>query len=194
MNAARRLRHLPNCISALRLLGIPVLLLLAWSRHETAFTWLLVASLLSDIADGLIARLLRITSRLGAMLDSTADSLLLFAACYGAWVFHRGFVGQHWRAVVVLLAFWMLENLLALLRYGRLSSFHTYMSRVAGYALGICIGVLFVFGDHTSLLYLAVSLSVAGNLEEMWLLWLLPVWEPDVKGLAWVRRRGAVAP
>jgi cardiolipin synthase len=190
MMAPSPLRHVPNVISALRLLAVFVLALLAWRHAATAFAWLLVAALVSDIADGLIARLFHVTSKLGALLDSTADSLLLLAAGYGALVFHPEVVREHWPAVALLLGFWVFENLAALARYGRLSSFHTYLSKVAGYGLGIFIGVLFLFGYSGGLLHLAVGLSVAGNIEELWLLGLLPAWEPDVKGVWWVRRRG----
>lgn len=188
------LRHVPNVISALRLLAVFVLALLAWRHAATAFAWLLVAALVSDIADGLIARLFHVTSKLGALLDSTADSLLLLSAGYGALVFHPEVVREHWLAVALLLGFWVFENLAALARYGRLSSFHTYLSKVAGYGLGIFIGVLFLFGYSGGLLHLAVGLSVAGNIEELWLLGLLPAWEPDVKGVWWVRRRGGALP
>ncbi len=191
--APNQLRHLPNVISALRLLAAPVLVWLAWRHQQTAFAWLLVASLVSDIADGLIARLFAFTSRLGAALDSTADALLLLTAVYGAMVFQPGVVRDHWRAVALLLGFWVVETAAALVRYGRLSSFHTYLSKAAGYAMGIFIGVLFLFDFHAWLLYLAVGASVAGNVEELWLLRLLPAWEPDVKGAWWVRRRRGVA-
>ena len=191
--APSRLRHVPNTISAMRLLAVPVLVWLAWRHHQTAFAWLLVASLVSDIADGLIARLFAFTSTLGAALDSTADALLLLTAAYGATVFYPGLVRDHWNAVALLLGFWLVEAAAALLRYGRLSSFHTYLSKAAGYAMGIFIGVLFLFDFHLWLLYLAVGLSVCGNLEELWLLGLLPAWEPDVRGAWWVRRRGGTA-
>lgn len=190
MSPQSRLRHVPNVISILRLLAVPVLVWLA-SRHEPrAFAWLLVASLVSDIADGLIARVFGFTSRIGALLDSTADSLLLLSAGYGALVFYPGVVWSHWPAAALLIGFWIFEAAAALVRYGRLSSFHTYLSKAAGYAMGIFIGVLFLFDFHLWLLYLAVGLSVCGNLEELWLLKLLPAWEPDVRGAWWVRRRG----
>ncbi len=188
--APSRLRHLPNLISALRLVAVPVLVWLAWRHEQRAFAWLLVASLVSDIADGLIARLFAFTSRLGALLDSTADMLLLLTAGYGALVFYPDMVRRQWPAVVMLLGFWLFEAAAALFRYGRLSSFHTYLSKAAGYAMGIFIGVLFLFDFYAWLLYVAVGLSVCGNLEEFWLLRLLPAWEPDVKGVLWVRRRG----
>ena len=91
---------------------------------------------------------------------------------------------------------WVVEALAALARYGRLSSFHTYASKVAGYLLGIFVGVLFVFGFYPWLLYVAVATSVLGNLEELVLLRLLPEWRADVRGAYWVlreRRRAAAA-
>lgn len=188
------LRHAPNALSVARILATPVLVALAATGHEAAFTWVLVPALLSDIADGLIARAFHLQSKLGALLDSIGDLLLLLASCYGTWVFHRDVAEQHWIALVALLAAWLLECAAALVRYGRLSSFHTYVSKVAGYLLGIFVGVLFVFGFHAWLLYLAVGVSVLGNLEELVLVAMLPEWRSDVRGVAWVLRenpRGA---
>ncbi|NJD30443.1 MAG: CDP-alcohol phosphatidyltransferase family protein [Gammaproteobacteria bacterium] len=182
------LRYVPNALSIARILAAPLLIVLAVEGCETAYTWVLVPALLSDIADGLIARAFHLQSRLGALLDSIADTLLLLTSFYGAWVFHPEVVRQHWMAAVVLIGTWLLECVAALARYGRLSSFHTYLSKVAGYLLGIFIGVLFVFGFQPWLLYLAVGASVLGNIEELVLLALLPEWRSDVRGIAWVLR------
>lgn len=181
-------RHLPNALSIARILASPVLVALAAAGNETAFTWVLVPALLSDIADGLIARIFRLQSKLGALLDSIADVLLLFTALYGTWVFHPGIVADHYLAGVLLIGAWVIQVVAALLRYGRLSSFHTLLSKVAGYLLGIFVGVLFLFGFQPWLLYLAVGVSVVGNLEELVLLALLPQWRPDVHGVWWLLR------
>ncbi len=189
------LRHLPNVLSIARILAAPVLVAMAAITNETAFTWILVPALLSDIADGLIARALHLQSKLGALLDSLGDVLLLLASFYGVFVFHPELVRDHWMAGTALLGTWLLESVAALLRYGRLASFHTYLAKVAGYLLGIFVGVLFVFGFHAWLMYLAVGASVLANLEGTALLVLLPQWRPDVRGLLWVlrERRGGEA-
>lgn len=189
LTSATRFQHVPNIISSLRLISVPVLVFLAMRGDGTPFTWLLVAALVSDIADGLIARKYKLTSKVGALLDSIADALLMLVAGYGIWVFHPQVVLEYRLAFALVLTFWLLENVAALLRYGRLSSFHTYLSKAAGYAVGIFIGSLFVFGFHSWLLYLAAGLSTAGNLEELWLLSMLPTWKADVKGVWWVRSR-----
>jgi CDP-diacylglycerol--glycerol-3-phosphate 3-phosphatidyltransferase len=92
-----------------------------------------------------------------------------------------------------VIGLWVLENVVALLRYGRLSSFHTYVSKTAGYLLGIYIGVLFVFGHYPGLLYVAAGWSIVGSLEEFVLLALLREWRANVRGVWWVlheRRTG----
>lgn len=183
------LRHLPNLISAARILSVPVLVVLAWRHQESAFTWLLLAALLSDILDGLIARTFHLVSPLGAMLDSIADALVLVVGAYGVWQFRPEFVHSHGIYIVLVLGLWVLEMLTSFWRYGRLSSFHTYAVRVGAYALGIFVMVLLIWGFNYPLFIAAVLINVVAYLEEFVLLWLLPRWEADVRGVYWVLRR-----
>ena len=164
-----------------------------WQAREAAFTWVLVPALLSDILDGWLARTYHLESKRGALLDSVADTLLLFVSICGIWVFHRDVVMANAMLCGAVIASWALEDCAALWRYRRLSSFHTYLSKIAGYVLGLYVGVLFVFGHSSGCCMLASGLSVAGNIEEFALLTLLPQWRTDVRGVWWVlaeRRKG----
>lgn len=175
-------------LTSLRIAAIPVLGWLAIARHHSGFAVLLIACLVGDIADGILARVLHATSALGALLDSIADTLLFGVAAYGAWAFYPDAVRQHAVGFSSILALWVAENAAALLRYGRLSSFHTYLSRIAAYVMGIFIGLLFVAGFQAWLLYLAVGMLALATAEEFVLLWLLPEWTADVRGVWWVLR------
>ena len=73
-------KQLPNIISTARLISVPVLLVFAYNGMLEPYKWLLLIALLSDILDGLIARVFGLTSALGALLDSLADALLMIAA------------------------------------------------------------------------------------------------------------------
>ncbi len=183
-------RHLPNLITIARILSVPVLLAFAVREQEVAFKWLLLAALLSDILDGLLARAFDLASAFGATLDSIADALLMGAAAYGIWEFHPSFVQEHGPAVLLVLGLWVLEMLVAFWRYGKLSSFHAYSIRVGAYMLGIFVMVLFIWGFHLWFFYLTIITIVLGYLEEFVLLWLLPEWTPNVRGVYWVLRRG----
>jgi phosphatidylglycerophosphate synthase len=187
---ASRWRHVPNALSATRIACAPVLLLLALAGEQVAYTWVLVPALLTDALDGWIARALGVQSRLGARLDSLGDSLVWTAGLAGLLAFQHAVLLEYRWLVGTAVAFWLLENLLAWLRYRRLSSYHTRLSKVAGVLLGICIAVLFVFGLQPWLLWIAVLSSICASIEELWLLALLPQWRADVPGVWWLLRRG----
>ncbi|MDJ0929638.1 CDP-alcohol phosphatidyltransferase family protein [Breoghania sp.] len=68
---------LPNLISVLRLLLVPVIVTMIVSGEDAVAFWLFVVAGLSDAADGIIARRFALYSELGAYLDPIADKALL---------------------------------------------------------------------------------------------------------------------
>ncbi|MFZ2313365.1 MAG: CDP-alcohol phosphatidyltransferase family protein, partial [Methylobacter sp.] len=64
---------LPNLLTGFRFVAAPVLLWLAWHGHGIAFMILLAVAFLSDMLDGLAARLTGQVTQFGATLDSWAD-------------------------------------------------------------------------------------------------------------------------
>ncbi len=74
------MRHVPNALTLLRLLLIPLLVaLLTQQRYGAAFA-VFVVSAVSDVADGLVARLANACTRFGAIADPVADKLTMLAA------------------------------------------------------------------------------------------------------------------
>jgi len=161
------LRHLPNALSLARLLAAPVLVGLALTHHERAFAVLLIAALASDVLDGWLARRLQLQSAFGAMLDSIGDVTTLLAAAVGIAIFHTDVWHEHQLGIGLVIGGWLVECALALVRYGRLSSFHTYASKAAGYALGFFVAALFAVGFVAWLFYAAVVLSLVSTMEEL---------------------------
>ncbi len=179
-------RHVPNGISFARLLATPVLLGTLIFHRQSWFTWLLLACLLSDILDGLIARVFRLRSRLGAFLDSTADMIVLLLAVLAVFVFQREFLAAHRWMLAALVFLYLAEAAAAWWRYGRISSFHTILTRIAAYAQGIFVMSLFLWGYRAWLFYSMAALSAAALAEELALVWLLEKWASDVRGIYWV--------
>lgn len=72
--------NVPNALSVLRLLGVPLFLWLLLVEHSDA--WALVVLMVSgftDWLDGKLARLLNQQTRLGELLDPAADRLYMIA-------------------------------------------------------------------------------------------------------------------
>lgn len=76
-----RVLTIPNIISFVRLLTIPVFLWLVWrGGYDLTALIVLVVAVSTDFVDGLVARRLNQVSKLGQFLDPLADRLFIAAA------------------------------------------------------------------------------------------------------------------
>ena len=158
------MKHLPNILSSLRIVGAVALLLcdvigttLALpssvttrpSPSEFGWLWLLrpfwvlyALCGLSDIADGWLARKLKCATRTGALLDSVAD--ICFVACC-AWALLPILELPQWlwlwAGVIVVIK--VVNQLSALVRYGRFCFPHTLANKWAGFLLFIAAPMTF---------------------------------------------------
>ncbi len=73
-------QHIPNLISVLRLLLVPWFAMLLLERQFDLALLLFVVMGVSDALDGFLARYLKATSALGAVLDPLADKVMLISA------------------------------------------------------------------------------------------------------------------
>jgi cardiolipin synthase len=74
-----RVLTVPNVLSALRLVGVPVFLWLLFTHQDVWAFVVLALSGLSDYLDGKIARRFNLVSRLGELLDPLADRLYVLS-------------------------------------------------------------------------------------------------------------------
>ena len=71
---------IPNLISVLRIISIPIIAMLV-ARHEMITALIVLAiSAVSDSLDGIIARTFNQVSKVGQILDPIADRLLIFCS------------------------------------------------------------------------------------------------------------------
>jgi len=73
---SERIFNLPNVITLVRLLAVPVVAWLILHQRWEAACWLFLAAAVSDGIDGLLARWLNQMTQLGAALDTVADKAL----------------------------------------------------------------------------------------------------------------------
>jgi cardiolipin synthase len=84
IETSNRIFTLPNVISLLRLLGVPVFLyLLLVPNHDVAAVIVLAIGGSTDWVDGYLARRMNSVSRLGELLDPFADRLYILAMLIG---------------------------------------------------------------------------------------------------------------
>lgn len=79
----QRVMTIPNALSGLRLLGVPVFFWLLLGEHDGWAIAVLMIAGLSDYLDGKLARRWAQVSRLGQLLDPAADRLYILSTLLG---------------------------------------------------------------------------------------------------------------
>ncbi len=181
---------LVNLITFYRL-GAALLLLILLARREfTPFRYLLALSFLTDAVDGYLARRYKVVSILGARVDSVADDLTVLAAVIGLIIYRPGFIRSEWLLAGIMALLYIVQNSMALIRYHKLSGFHTYTAKVAAVLQGVfLVSCFFLTNPVLLLFYLTAGATIINLTEEILLIRVLPQWEANVKGLYWVIRR-----
>ena len=114
--AADRIVTLPNALSALRLVLVPVFFWLVLTRRDGWALAVLMISGVTDYLDGVLARRFNQVSRLGQLLDPAADRLYILATLVGlAW---RDVVPWWLLVVIVGRDVLLVFTIPALARYG----------------------------------------------------------------------------
>ena len=132
---------LPNIITLLRIVGSLGLLLCDVSGVAFRFVYALCG--ISDIADGWLARRLKCVTKTGALLDSVAD--ICFAACLCPLLLPILDLPQWlwlWAGVIVIIK--VVNQISALVKYGRCTFPHTLANKATGFLLFIAVPMTFV--------------------------------------------------
>jgi CDP-diacylglycerol--glycerol-3-phosphate 3-phosphatidyltransferase len=151
----------------------------------------LVAALVSDFLDGVLARRLQVATPNLRRLDSIADSLFYLAAAFAIWRLHPEAIARHWRALLVLGGLELARYAYDFRKFGREASYHMWSSKLWGlflFAGSFCVLAL----DRVGLLFaLAVYVGIASDLEGLAISVVMPVWRSDVPSLAHALRQRA---
>lgn len=182
--------YIINAITLYRLIATLVLLLLLVDKQIHTFSWLLSLSFFTDFIDGFLARKYKVTSVLGSRLDSIADDLTVLLAIIGLFMLKPLFIKSNYVVISVMLVLYILQVSLSLRQYGKLSSFHTYLAKIAAILQGVFFILMFFLPQPVSLLFYATALvTIADIIEEIILVIVLPKWQTDVKGVYWILKK-----
>ena len=177
-------------ITLYRIITAPLLVVLLFKGEQELFKWLLGVSFFTDLIDGVLARTFKVTSILGTRLDSIGDDLTVLVAILGLGVLQPRFFIEQWAILVPLGILFLLQTGFALYRYGRITSFHTYLAKLAALTQGIFLLSFFFFETiNYPLFYSAAFITIAELAEEIIIVWVLPQWKSNVRGLWWVLQK-----
>lgn len=182
------LRNIPNLLSGYRLLVVPVIGWTLYTEQRPLFVWLICISLVTDVLDGLIARLFKLQTAFGAKLDSLADLGTYLVAIAGFMVLEPAFVETMRVPFFLLPVFYALPLVAGLIRFGKLASLHLYSGKITGYLQGIFIFTYFAYGYSPVYFWIMWGFSVLSYAEELVVIMRTDELRSNVKGIFWMEK------
>jgi cardiolipin synthase len=161
--------NVPNLLSSLRILLVPVFLWLLLHQLFLAAIAVLAFAGLTDFLDGYLARKLNQTTKLGKMLDPVADRLYIFATLLALSA--TGYVPWWLAGLVILRDLLMLISLPVLASVGYRSLPVHYLGKASTFALLYSFPLLLMGKIFTEAAFIITPIAWAFALWGMALYW-----------------------
>jgi phosphatidylglycerophosphate synthase len=194
-------RYIPWAMAAGRVALGPILIAGAeCSWNGLAMAGLVVAALVSDIYDGVLARRWGCDTAGVRLFDSMADTVFYLCTAVALWVSQP----QLWRSygwlLAVLLGMEAVRFGFDFVKFGKPASYHSYLAKMWGLVMAVAVVAAFAMGRGSVLVPVALGMGILCDLEGLAMSVVMPVWRKDVKTLAeawriraqfeqWVARR-----
>jgi CDP-diacylglycerol--glycerol-3-phosphate 3-phosphatidyltransferase len=172
---------IPSLLIALRVILGPTLLLM--TIRGAAGLWLLVvliAALLSDIFDGIIARGIGVATERLRVADTWADGWFYVWVCAAVWLKAPEIIRAFRLPIIVLASMDLFGYSVDLIKFHRITSLHAYSAKAWGITLFMATVALLVYHTGGVFLILAIVLGFVCNLDGLAIKLLLPTWQSDV--------------
>ncbi|MGE5279993.1 MAG: CDP-alcohol phosphatidyltransferase family protein [Deltaproteobacteria bacterium] len=180
--------HIPNALTASRFVIAAWLILDALDgAASVVFVPLFLAAGVTDALDGMLARLLRATSLRGTLLDSYADIVLYGSAFVCAVLLYPDVIRSFAGWIVALFAFQFFSWGFSLVKFRRMTSYHTYSAKAWAALLFVSLAFLFALKSTAFLIPMFV-IGILANTEESFITAVMPYWKAGITGLREARR------
>ncbi len=176
----------------LRLLLAPAIVTCAWNRNISGI-WLgaiMMAALLSDIYDGILARRLGTATTRLRVADSLVDTVFYIGVAVAVFVRHPELlrINAVWLSALVGLE--IARYAFDWLKFGRMASYHSYLAKAWGLLLATAAIAALCLNRRLWLVTAAIIWGVACDVEGLLMSLVLVRWSSDVRTLyrAWQQR------
>jgi CDP-diacylglycerol--glycerol-3-phosphate 3-phosphatidyltransferase len=173
---------LANLLTSLRFVFAPALIWLAWHGYSDLFLWLLAFTFLTDVLDGMAARMLNQQSEFGALLDSAADILIYAIMSVSIWWLWPEIVEREKLFILLAIASYLTPVLIGFIKFHALTAYHTILVKLAVLCIGSAFFILFIF-DIAWPFQLAVIISLLAAIEEIAITLYLTEIRSDIQSL-----------
>ena len=182
MTLKQDMLKVPNLVSSIRILIAPVLFMFAFLGMEYWFLGALIFFGFTDVLDGFLARKLNMITPLGAHLDSWGDFTIYSTMAICAWILWPEITQRELLYYALLLFSFLLPTLVGLVKFGKLTGYHTWSVKIA--VLVTFVGYVALYAEIASWPFMLASfLAVYAGIEEILITFILHEERTDVRSI-----------
>ncbi|MDF2553978.1 MAG: CDP-alcohol phosphatidyltransferase [Chryseobacterium sp.] len=177
------MKNIPYILIAIRFLLAPVIFFLAYLKDEESrfvILALMFIGLLTDIFDGIIARKVGVSTEKLRRLDSQVDLVFWLSLGFAAYFLNPELIKNEWKSITLIFVMEALCYLISILKFGKETCTHAFLSKMWGLSLLISFTYLIGFQQAGWAFYLAIILGIISHVDVILIILILPKWQYDV--------------
>lgn len=188
---------IPYLLILFRLILGPVMIALTYSYGtlwRIELVVLILAGMVSDIFDGIIARKLNVSSVRFRRMDSQTDVVFWLCVGWCAWLLNPEIITEYRYAIIVVFAMEALTYVFSIARFGKETCTHALLSKLWGLSLMVVFIALIGFGYAGIPFVVCITVGIIAHLDVYLIIFLLPEWTHDVPSAyhAYQLRKGKI--
>jgi len=162
----RDVYNLPNFVSFMRILMVPVLFYFAFNQQPIWFLAALMFSGFTDVLDGFLARMLNQITDMGSRLDSWGDFTIYTTMAICAWILWPEIIREELVSFVVIVISFTAPVIVGLIKFRTITSYHTWTVKVA--VVVTFVGYILLFAGWLDWPFrVAAVFCIIASLEEI---------------------------
>lgn len=163
------LKSIPNQLTLLRLVIIPVMYFLALNGYKQIFIILFILAGVTDVLDGFLARRLEKKSSFGNNFDSVADRIFYISLTPWFFLFEKEFLSTKLLDLVIFAVLIIIFQLINFYLNKKFIFRHTYLAKFSAVMTYLLLLLALFIKLNNAILYTILSLAVISSIEEIML-------------------------
>jgi phosphatidylglycerophosphate synthase len=183
----RGLINVPNTLSVIRLLGVPLLFWLVYLESAVWFvSWFVILGL-TDYFDGFLARRWNQATEFGSFLDAIADVAYYMSAAWFLIYLFPEYLQPNIPHIIGMLVIFSVSVFIAKVKAGSFRFLHTHLSRLSGVL--VFFGFLASFAmDTTWVIRGIIWIYALAFVEISAMFWIYGNIDPDTRSILHLRK------
>ncbi len=170
-----------------RILISPVLLILVFHDHSS-FKWLLLSAFITDALDGFLARYWKVTTKLGARLDSLADDCLFIVSIIAIIHLHTEVIIENLYMISGIIFIFLVKMGFLYFKHKKIiTGFHTYLTKAAAFLQAMFFLHCIFYSPNNILFDVMAITTMVAIAEEIIIIFACRELKPNVKGLFFIK-------